>query len=104
MNRHPKKFGLISLRITHENHSNNTVTATFLSVSLAHFGSSEARLIQAIITKIKHTIKTRAIAIFVNAHIIVGNAIVASVFHSHVFIQFHIIGKQVFSLIQLHSP
>ena len=54
-------------------------------------------------TKIKHTIKSRAIAIFVKAHIIVGNALVASVSQPHVSIQFQIIGKFVLSFIHLHS-
>ena len=57
-------------------------------------------MIHATITIIKHTTNINAIAIFVNAHIIVGNAFVASV--SHVVIQFHTIGKFVFSFIHLH--
>ena len=34
----------------------------------------------------------------------VGNALVASVFHSHVFIQSPIMGKHVFNLIQFSHP
>ena len=71
-----------------------------MMIDLAVFGSSEARLIHAIITNIKHTIKTRAIIIFVNAPIIVGKAWVAFVFPSQTLIQSQIIGKHVFNLIQ----
>ena len=79
------------------------VTATFVSIDFAVFGSSEDRLIHATITKIKHTTKINVITIFVKAHIIVGNAVVVLVPSPLVFIQFQIIGKFVLSFIQLHS-
>ena len=66
-------------------------------------GLSDARIIHATITKMKHTINTRVITIFVNAHIILGNACVEFVCSSPVSIQSQIIGKHVFNLIQLHS-
>ena len=51
--------------------------------------------------RIKHATKTKDITILVNAHIIYGNASVGLV--PDVEIQFHIIGKFVFNLIQLQS-
>ena len=80
------------------------VTATFFNKFLAFVlcwlsSHAHARIIHATIMRIKHTTNTSAIAIFVNAHIMVGKALVASVFQAHVFIQFPINGKQVFNLI-----
>ena len=53
--------------------------------------------------RIKHTTNINDITIFVSAHIITGNALVASVFQLHDSIQFHTIGKHVFNAIHLHS-
>ena len=98
---YPKKFGFISLRITQENHSNNMVIATFLIKSFHSFGLSAAHMIQPTMIRMKHTTSINDTIIWANAHVIVGNALVASSFASS-HIQSHIIGKHVFSLTQLH--
>ena len=51
--------------------------------------------------RIKHTTKTKDITILVKAHIIYGKALSGVV--PFVEIQFHIIGKFVFNLIQSQS-
>ena len=92
---------MINLRITPENHNNNIVIATLFSRSFASFGLSADHKIPAYIIRIKHATKTNDITIFVNAHIIVGKAVVESVLPLPQ-IQFQIIGKFVFSFIQQH--
>jgi hypothetical protein len=62
-------------------------------------GLSDARIIPAIIIQTKHTTNINDTIIFARAHIIVGNAFVASL----LLIQFQIIGKQVFNLTQSHG-
>ena len=101
---YPKKFGLINLSITPENHSNNIVMATFFINPFAHHhfqdhGLSAVRIIHATMIRIKHTTNINDTIILANAHIIVGNAPVASLLS----IQFQIIGKQVFNLTPSHS-
>jgi hypothetical protein len=93
---------LINLRITPENHNNNIVIATLFSRSFASFGLSADHKIPAYIIRIKHATKTNDITIFVNAHIIVGKAVVESVLPLPQ-IQFQIIGKFVFSFIPQHQ-
>ena len=75
---------------------------TFIIKALHSFGLSAARIIPATITRIKHTTNINDAVSFANAHVIVGNALVASSFASS-HIQFQIIGKLVLSFIQLHS-
>ena len=100
---YPKKFGFINLSITHENHNNNIVIATFFNNSFHSFGLSHARIIHAIITSMKHTTIISDIIILVNAHTIYGNAFVGFALSLFVSIQFHIIGKFVLSFIPQHQ-
>jgi len=104
---YPKKFGFINLNIAQENHSNNTVIATFLIISLAFVfwlesSHAHAHIIHAIIIIIKHTTKIIDIIILVNALIIQGKTFVGFACQSLIVIQFQIIGKSVLSFIQLH--
>ena len=71
----------------------------FAFVFLLESSHAHARIIHATMIRIKHITKTKAMIIFVKAHIIVGNASVGLVLPLHVFIQFPIIGKHVFNLI-----
>lgn len=104
---YPKKFGLINLRITHENHSNIIVTQTFIIRFFADVlwlasSPAEAHIIHATIIIIKHTTNITDTMILDKAQTMVGNALVGFSFASS-HIQFQIIGKHVFNLIQLHS-
>ena len=95
---------MIALSITQASHSNTMVIATFWSNSFHHFGSSDAHLIPATITRIKHTTRTKETTIWDKAPIILGNALVGSVLpHFFISIQFQIIGKSVLSLIHSHQ-
>ena len=71
----------------------------FAFVFLLASSHAHAHIIHATIISMKHTTKTKAIIIFVRAHIIVGNASVGFVLPPHVSIQFPIIGKHVFNFI-----
>ncbi len=82
--------------------------ATFLSIHFAFVtwllsSHDHAHIIPATIIKMKHTTKIRDMIILVNAHTILGNAVVGFVSLSLlVHIQFHMIGKFVLSFIQSH--
>ena len=66
------------------------------------FGLSAARIIPPTMIRIKHTTNINDTIIFANAHVILGNAFVASSSASS-HIQSQITGKHVFNLTQLHS-
>ena len=63
------------------------------------FGLSIAHMIPPTIIRMKHTTNVNDITTFVNTHINLGNAPVAS----PLSIQSQITGKHVFNLTQLHS-
>lgn len=105
---YPKKFGFINLSIAQENHSNNTVIATFLIISLAFVfwlesSHAHARIIHAIIIIIKHTTKIIHIIYLVNPLIIQGTTFTGFASPLVISIQSLTTGKHVFNLIQLHA-